>query len=156
MHSVTGIVVGSMLMTIFALLFDWARKWISLRSHHVMRKFESAIYKILRVTYIIFYIIFIFRKWLFWQSLCYLIFFRANILAMQDKISSLMWHVMSRVILGLYLLNGEISAWWRHPMETFSALLALCAGNSPVPGEFPAQRPVTRNFDVSLIEKAVT
>ena len=29
-----------------------------------------------------------------------------------------------------------------------SALLAICAGNSPVPGEFPAQRPVTRNFDV--------
>ena len=22
-------------------------------------------------------------------------------------------------------------------METFSALLAICAGNSPVPGEFP-------------------
>ena len=27
--------------------------------------------------------------------------------------------------------------WWRHQMETFSALLALCAGNSPVTGEFP-------------------
>ena len=33
-------------------------------------------------------------------------------------------------------------------METFSTLLAICAGKSPVPGEFPAQRPVTRNFDV--------
>ena len=33
-------------------------------------------------------------------------------------------------------------------METFSALLALCAGNSPVTGEFPVQRPVTRSFDV--------
>ena len=33
-------------------------------------------------------------------------------------------------------------------METFSALLAFCAGNSPVSGEFPAQRPVTRSFDV--------
>ena len=33
-------------------------------------------------------------------------------------------------------------------METFSALLALCAGNSPVTGEFPSQRPVTRKFDV--------
>ena len=30
----------------------------------------------------------------------------------------------------------------------FSALLALCAGNSPVTGECPAQRPVTRGFDV--------
>ena len=29
-----------------------------------------------------------------------------------------------------------------------SVLLAFCAGNSPVPGEFPAQRPVTRSFDV--------
>ena len=36
-------------------------------------------------------------------------------------------------------------------MEIFSALLALCARNSPVAGEFPAQRPVTRSFDVSLI-----
>ena len=33
-------------------------------------------------------------------------------------------------------------------METFSALLAICAGNSPVPGEFSTQRPVTRSFDV--------
>ena len=41
--------------------------------------------------------------------------------------------------------------WWRHQMETFSALLAICAGNSPVHGEFPAQRPVTRSFDVPLI-----
>ena len=39
-------------------------------------------------------------------------------------------------------------AWWRHQMEIFSALLAICAGNSPVSGEFPTQRPVTRNFDV--------
>ena len=40
-----------------------------------------------------------------------------------------------------------MGTWWRHQMETFSALLALCAGNSPVSGEFPWQRPVTRNFD---------
>ena len=33
-------------------------------------------------------------------------------------------------------------------METFSALLAICAGNSLVSGEFPVQRPVTRSFDV--------
>ena len=35
-------------------------------------------------------------------------------------------------------------------METFSVLLALCAGNSPVTGEFPAQRPATQNFDVFI------
>ena len=39
-------------------------------------------------------------------------------------------------------------SWWRHQMEIFSALLALCVGNSPVTGEFPAQRSVTRSFDV--------
>ena len=45
----------------------------------------------------------------------------------------------------LYVLT-----WWRHQMETFSALLANCAGNSPVTGEFPAQRPVTRSFDIFI------
>ena len=33
-------------------------------------------------------------------------------------------------------------------METFSALPAICAQNSLVHGEFPAQKPVTRSFDV--------
>ena len=33
-------------------------------------------------------------------------------------------------------------------METFSALLSLCVGNSPVTGEFPSQRSVARSFDV--------
>ena len=42
-------------------------------------------------------------------------------------------------------------SWWRHQMETFSALLVLCARNSPVTGEFPPQRPVTRSFDVFFI-----
>ena len=37
---------------------------------------------------------------------------------------------------------------WRHEMEICSALLALCAGNSQVTGEFPSQRPVTWSFDV--------
>ena len=39
-------------------------------------------------------------------------------------------------------------SWWRHQMETLSALLAICVGNSPVTGKFPAQRPVTRSYDV--------
>ena len=33
-------------------------------------------------------------------------------------------------------------------METFSMLVDFCARNSPVTGEFPAQRPMTRSFDV--------
>ena len=44
-------------------------------------------------------------------------------------------------------VNEANLTWWRHQMETFSALLAICAGNSLVLGEFPAQRPVTRSFD---------
>ena len=32
----------------------------------------------------------------------------------------------------------------------FRVILALCAGNSPVTGEYPAQRPVTRSSDVDL------
>ena len=32
-------------------------------------------------------------------------------------------------------------------MESYSALLSIWAGNSPVTGEFPAQRSVTRSFD---------
>ena len=35
-------------------------------------------------------------------------------------------------------------------METFSALLVICVGNSPVPCAFPAQRPVTRSFAVLI------
>ena len=35
-------------------------------------------------------------------------------------------------------------------METFFASLALCAGNSPATGEYQAQRPATRSFDVFL------
>ena len=45
--------------------------------------------------------------------------------------------------------KGKIGMPWRRPqMETFSVLLALGEGNSPVTGDFPSQRPVTRSFDV--------
>ena len=44
--------------------------------------------------------------------------------------------------------QNTVNQWWRHQMERLSALLAVCAGNSPVTGEFPARRPVTRSFEV--------
>ena len=49
-----------------------------------------------------------------------------------------------------WCIHSDKSAvsWWRHQMETFSVWLAFCVGNSPVTGEFPTQRPVTRSFDV--------
>ena len=39
-------------------------------------------------------------------------------------------------------------ACWLHQMGTFSALLALCAANSLLNGEFPSQRPVMQSFDI--------
>ena len=39
------------------------------------------------------------------------------------------------------------NSWWRHQIKAFSALMALCSGNSPVTGEFPPQRPVKWSFD---------
>ena len=39
-------------------------------------------------------------------------------------------------------------SWRRQQMETFSTLLAICAGNWPVTGEFPSQRPARGSFDV--------
>ena len=61
-----------------------------------------------------------------------------------DRISVCLSALFRRHVLGQVLK----STWWRHQMETFSALLAICARNSPVHGEFHAQRPVTRSFDV--------
>ena len=46
------------------------------------------------------------------------------------------------------IMMEHMSSWWRHQMETFSTLLALCEGNLPVTGGFPSQRPVTRSFDI--------
>ena len=57
------------------------------------------------------------------------------------------WILFLQEILGSVVRLASIS-WWRHQMETNSALLAICAANSSVTGEFPAQRPVTRSFDI--------
>ena len=63
-----------------------------------------------------------------------------------------LWHrvlLRARVIKQpTYTKHSNKFSWWRHQMEIFSALLAFCAGNSPVTGEFPIQRPVTRSFDI--------
>ena len=59
-----------------------------------------------------------------------------------------MWRNRVALVKGKEKVESVHIAWWSHQMEAFSALLALCAGNSPVTGEFPAQRPVMRSFDV--------
>ena len=53
-----------------------------------------------------------------------------------------------RYIIFVSVASLVLGSWWRHQMETFSALLAFCAGNSPVPGELAAQRPMTQSFHV--------
>ena len=51
-------------------------------------------------------------------------------------------------IIELTLSPVSQGAWWRKQMETSSALLALCVGNSPVTNEYPSQRQVTRSVGV--------
>ena len=69
-------------------------------------------------------------------------------------LTPVLWFVMMTYVSKVHLFASATMyqlmgfPWWRHQMETFSALLALCAGNSPVTGSIPAQRPVTRSFDV--------
>ena len=46
------------------------------------------------------------------------------------------WH-QAKVATGCRVTIGPLNPWWRHQMETFSALLALCAGNSPMTGRGP-------------------
>ena len=41
-------------------------------------------------------------------------------------------------------------SWWRQQMETFSALMALCAGNSLVTGQRPMTRSLQVFFDLGL------
>ena len=54
------------------------------------------------------------------------------------------WYVRNWTVTRMRILLS----WWRHQLETFSALLAICAGNWPVHGEFPVQMPVTQSCDV--------
>ena len=51
------------------------------------------------------------------------------------------------VVPGLYLMNElqVLTPWWRH--QIFRVTGHLC-GEFTGTGEFPTQRPVTRNFDV--------
>ena len=55
-------------------------------------------------------------------------------------------HLPSCLIPCMVFIGHWVHSWWRHQTETL--ILVICAGNSPVTGEFPAQRPVTRSFDI--------
>ena len=56
---------------------------------------------------------------------------RSSIWNQLYKNADLPWHMTSHSQL------HQAPPWWRHQMETVSALLALCAGNSPVPVNSP-------------------
>ena len=91
----------------------------------------------------------------FWENNSNHIYTNINITIIIQHIQQIINHQINNKdfsIIHIYkhTYTCTTSAWWCHQMETSSALLALCAGNSPVTGEFPTQRPVTRRFDVSL------
>ena len=69
-----------------------------------------------------------FQKYSKWSEICHLM----------SKISKMI--ITTKLHIMMTSSNGNI----------FTALVALCAGNSPVISEFPAHRPVTRSFDVFL------
>ena len=48
-------------------------------------------------------------------------------------------------------MQGHKRSQFNTPLDASnSPLLAICAGNSPVPGELSAQKPVTLSFGVSF------
>ena len=51
-------------------------------------------------------------------------------------------------IVSSYQIHRRNLPFWRHQVETFSALLPFCKGIPPVTGVFPSQRPATPSFDV--------
>ena len=48
--------------------------------------------------------------------------------------------LFKRGFINLEFEKGRLYTWRRHQMKTFSALLAFCAGNSPVTGGFPLHK----------------
>ena len=53
-------------------------------------------------------------------------------------LGTILSQLLSTLVLNLFLMVISLwpNAWWRHQMETFSAYLATCAGNSPVAGQW--------------------
>ena len=69
----------------------------------------------------------------------------------------LSWHVSNcdpvksdKYVYNSMITSPSIVCMMTSSNGNISALLALCAGNLPVTGEFPSQRPVTRSFDVTF------
>ena len=94
-------------------------------------------------------------RWLFWIMSCDQRELSRNISSLKARDSSekaclflKLWLVPCRLIGSAVRCQEICRPIWRHQMETFFTLLALCEGNPLVTGGFPSQRPVTRSFDV--------
>ena len=85
-----------------------------------------------------------------WPFTCYVLYFYMPRKLLLIKAPSRVVSLYNKIlVLASVVFSCEFDwPWWRHQMETFSALLSFCAGTSPVTGEFPALRPVTRSFGV--------
>ena len=92
--------------------------------------------------------LFILRYKTQWQHVTPLMNVSINIHLFHYVICFCIRNILHLVFGFLQKIKWHQCAWWRHQMETFPAFLAICAGNSPVPGEFHTQRPVTQSFDV--------
>ena len=66
----------------------------------------------------------------------------------KERVAEFLWGDLSRSILIYSTPFHSISM--TSSNGNIFRVTGLCAGNSPVTGEFPAQRPVTRSFDVSF------
>ena len=55
-------------------------------------------------------------------------------------------NLIRAMVSGHWKLHKTTEVMMTSSNKTISALLAICAGNSPVNGEFPAQKPVTLMF----------
>ena len=66
-------------------------------------------------------------KWYFYWALCTATFSQSNHYNRRCRLPN-----MYCLAIGYLLCHTAQPAWGRHQMETFSALLAICAGNSPV------------------------
>ena len=77
-----------------------------------------------------------------WQIyiLCLIIILKSEVWTITHYLGLGHETIVSAVCLYIFL--------WRHQVETFSALLALCHGNPPVTDGFPSQGPMRRSVDV--------
>ena len=87
------------------------------------------------------------------RQLCQMIWTNFGVRANERSVK---WVLISSVMHLFYCRisvcqENHYNSWWRHQMETISALLALCAGNSPVPVNFPHKGQWRGGLKFSLI-----